>query len=146
MTNDITISNVSFRTTIGRHSTLPVVYQYHEPSAWPGARNISISLVVCLDLPVRFVQQFCSYFALCLLLLRWGFRGHNVLVSLHSAASLQIAFLFLRNSPYKRKVQEHNIITWWNSEGVAFAISSSVMLPAHIVFASSQQYRLGVLR
>ena len=51
--------------------------------------------------------------------------------------------LFLRNGLY-RALREHNTITCWNSERVAFAITSPITLPAPIVFAPSQQYRLGV--
>ena len=125
-----------------------MIFQAHAPSALPGARDISVSLVVCLDSPVRFLQQFCSYSARSLLLLQWRFGGHNVLVSPRPAASLRIVFFFVpyRNSPYKRAVREHNTITWWNLERAVFAIISSMMLPAHIIFASSQQYPLGVSR
>ena len=125
---------------MARHPTLPVIFQSHAPSARTGAQDISISLVVCLDSPVRFLQL-CSYFALCLLLLQWRFGGHNVLVSPRPAVLYERCF-FVPNGPYKRTVPEHNTITCWNLKRAAFAIISSIMLPAHIVFASSKQYRL----
>ena len=52
----------------------------------------------------------------------------------------------LRNGPYKRAVREHNTMTRWNLEGAAFAIIPSIVLPAHVVFGLSHQYRLGVSR